>query len=82
MTTRSHLDELRVVDIRRVEADRNALGWTCARCSDEHSPTKSWWATFLDRYVGPFTVALCDLCWTTTRTRLEHDAFGYAGRTR
>lgn len=81
-TRRSHLDELRVVDIEHVRADRNRLGWTCARCREEHAPTKSWWTTFADDRGETFTVTLCDPCWTATRARLEHDAFGYAGPAR
>lgn len=82
MTTRSRLDMLRVVDIERVAAGRNELGWMCARCDGEHAPTKSWWVTFADPGGEVLTVALCDPCWAVTRARLEHDVFGYAGPTR
>lgn len=81
MTT-SHLDDLRVVDISRVRADRNRLGWTCTRCRDEHAPTRSWWATYAYPHGDTFTVVLCDPCWRETRARLEHEAFGYAGPVR
>lgn len=82
MPTSTQLDDLWVVDIRRVEADRNHLGWTCRRCGEEHAPTKSWWATFTAADVDAFTVAICDHCWAATRRRLEHEVFGYAGPVR
>lgn len=76
--TPSQLDDLRVADIRRVEADRNQLGWTCERCGDEHAPTRSWWVTFAEPGGDAFTAALCDPCWRETRARLERAVFGYA----
>lgn len=51
------------------------------RCGDEHSPAKSWWATSAEDGADDVTVALGDPCWTATRARLEHDAFGHAGAT-
>lgn len=75
------LDQLWVVDIRRVEADRNRLGWICARCDEDHAPTKSWWVTFAEPDGATSTVAMCEPCWVRTRARLAYDVFGYAGAT-
>lgn len=73
MNPRSPLDDLHVADIQGVTSHRP--GWVCGRCGNDHVPSRSWLATFVEERGGTSTVAVCHPCWTEVRTRLENDVF-------